>query len=168
MAAQKIKSLHEMLEIRKHLRDAGRRLVFTNGCFDILHAGHVRYLNQARGLGDKLAVAVNSDASVGRIKGKGRPIVPELERAEVLSALASVDYVFLFDDPTPQIIIDALVPDVLVKGSDWDISEIVGRATVERAGGVVRNIAVVDGCSTTGIIEMVLDRFGAQGDRQRP
>ncbi len=162
MAVDKIKSLEEMRQIRDRLRCEGKKLVFTNGCFDILHAGHVRYLNQARALGDALVVAVNSDRSVRKIKGPGRPIVPEMERAEILTALACVDFVFLFDDPTPQRVIDAIVPDVLVKGADWRISEIVGRETVERAGGVVRNISLLEGASTTGIITRVLERFGSQ------
>jgi len=163
MAVDKIKSLEEIVQIRNRLRRDGKKLVFTNGCFDILHAGHVRYLNQARALGDALVVAVNSDRSVREIKGPGRPIIPEMERAEVLTALACVDFVFLFDDPTPQRVIDAIVPDVLVKGADWRISEIVGRETVERAGGVVRNISLVEGTSTTEIITRVLERFGSRG-----
>jgi rfaE bifunctional protein nucleotidyltransferase chain/domain len=160
MSINKIKTLHEMLRVRQSLRREGKKLVFTNGCFDILHVGHVRYLNQARELGDALVVAVNSDRSVRAIKGNGRPIVNEAERAEVLAALASVDYVFLFDDPTPQHIIDTLVPDILVKGADWGISEIVGRATVENAGGVVRNIPLVEGSSTSQIIARVRECFG--------
>jgi rfaE bifunctional protein nucleotidyltransferase chain/domain len=160
MSTDKIKTLGEMIRVRDRFRKEGKMLVFTNGCFDILHVGHVRYLNQARELGDVLVVAVNSDRSVRAIKGNGRPIVSESERAEVLSALASVDYVFLFDDPTPQQVIDAIVPDILVKGADWGISEIVGRETVERAGGVVRNIPLVDGSSTTQIIARVMESFG--------
>ena len=140
MSIQKIKSLEEMVRIREQLRRERKMLVFTNGCFDLLHAGHVRYLNQARALGDALVVGLNSDASVHTLKGKGRPIIPEAERAEILAALSSVDCVFVFDDLTPQRVIDALVPDVLVKGADWGISEIVGRQTVENAGGVVRNM----------------------------
>ena len=163
MSAQKIKSLEEVIEIRTRCREAGQKLVFTNGCFDILHIGHVRYLNQARSLGDALVVGVNSDRSVSEIKGKGRPVVPELERAEVLSALACVDFVFIFDDPTPKRVIDAIVPDILVKGADWDIAEIVGRDTVEKAGGVVLNIPLVERSSTTEIIQKVLKRFGRGG-----
>ena len=161
MAIDKIKTLQEALLLRRSLREEGRKLVFTNGCFDILHVGHVRYLNEARRLGDVLMVAINSDRSVHEIKGEGRPFVAELERAEVLSALASVDYVLIFDEPTPQRVIDAILPDVLVKGADWDLSEIVGRETVERAGGVVRNIALVPGVSTSSIIARVIERFGA-------
>jgi rfaE bifunctional protein nucleotidyltransferase chain/domain len=164
MAVPKIKTLGEMVQIRAQLKSEGKKLVFTNGCFDLLHVGHVRYLNHARAMGDALVVALNSDRSVREIKGAGRPIVPEAERAEVLAALACIDYVFIFDDPTPQRVIDAIVPDVLVKGADWGISEIVGRATVERAGGVVRNVPLVEGSSTTGIIKRVLDCFGPKAE----
>ena len=159
MTNPKIKTLEEMAQIRQELRQNGRKLVFTNGCFDILHVGHVRYLSQARALGDALVVAVNSDQSVRENKGDGRPIVPENERAEVLSALACVDYVFLFDEATPQRIIDIIVPDVLIKGADWEIGAIVGRDTVQAAGGVVRNIPLTEGSSTSGIISKVLERF---------
>ena len=156
MTNTKIKTLQEMAQIRQEIRQTGRKLVFTNGCFDILHVGHVRYLSQARALGDLLVVAVNSDASVRENKGEGRPIVPQNERAEVLSALACVDYVFIFDEVTPQRIIDTIVPDVLIKGADWEIGEIVGRDTVQKAGGMVRNIPVTEGSSTSGIISRVL------------
>jgi len=160
MSAQKIKTLKEIVRLRAQLREQGKKLVFTNGCFDILHVGHVRYLNHARSLGDVLVVGVNSDHSVREIKGESRPIVPELERAEVLAALAGVDFVFIFDDSTPKHVIEAIVPDVLVKGADWGISEIVGRDIVENAGGVVLNVPLVEGSSTTEIIQRVLERFG--------
>ena len=156
MSIDKIKSLEEVIAIRRRLRAEGKKLVFTNGCFDLLHAGHVRYLNQARALGDALVLALNSDASVRALKGPGRPIVPEIERAEVLAALACVDYVFIFDDSTPQLVIDAIVPDILVKGADWGIHEIVGRETVERAGGRVCSIPLVEGTSTSTIIARIL------------
>ncbi len=167
MATGKIKALAEMLQIRAGLRAQGRQLVFTNGCFDILHVGHVRYLNQARALGDALVVAVNSDRSVRENKGESRPLVPEAERAEVLSALACVDYVIIFDEATPQSVIDAIVPDVLVKGADWGLTEIVGRETVEKAGGVVRNIALVPGRSTSSIVARVLERADALREDSR-
>ena len=160
MASNKIISLDEIVRQRSRFRETNKRLVFTNGCFDILHVGHVRYLNRARTLGDVLIVAVNSDRSVRQIKGDFRPLVPEMERAEVLAALACVDYVFIFDDATPQQVIDAIVPDVLVKGADWDINDVVGRDTVERAGGSVLTIPMVEGSSTSGIIQKVLDLFG--------
>lgn len=165
MTVQKIKSLDEIVLIRNQLRREGKKLVFTNGCFDLLHAGHVRYLNQARALGDVLVVAVNSDRSVREIKGEGRPITPEDERAEVLAALACVDYVFLFGDLTPQRVIGAIVPDILAKGADWETSEIVGRQTVEGAGGTVRRIPLVEGISTSAIIRNVLTRFGSRRAR---
>jgi len=164
MSAQKIKTLEEIIRLRARYRETGRKLVFTNGCFDILHIGHARYLNHARSLGDVLVVGVNSDRSVSQIKGQARPVVPELERAEVLAALACVDLIFIFDDPTPKRVIDAIIPDVLVKGADWDVTEIVGRDTVEKAGGVVLNIPLVEGSSTTEIILKVLERFGKGGD----
>jgi D-beta-D-heptose 7-phosphate kinase / D-beta-D-heptose 1-phosphate adenosyltransferase len=160
MTIQKIRSLDDMRLERGRLRASGKKLVFTNGCFDLLHAGHVRYLNLARALGDALVIGLNSDQSVRKLKGEGRPIVPEEERAEVLAALGCVDYVFIFDDPTPQRVIDAIVPDILVKGADWGLDEIVGRQTVEDAGGRVCNIPLVEGTSTTVIINKVLSHFG--------
>jgi len=165
MSVKKIKSLEEVVEIRQRLRGEGKKLVFTNGCFDLLHAGHVRYLNQARALGDALVLALNSDASVRALKGEGRPIVPGLERAEVLAALGCVDYVFIFDDPTPQRVIDAIVPDILVKGADWGITEIVGRATVEGAGGRVFNLPLVEGTSTSTIISRILSIRVDEGNK---
>jgi rfaE bifunctional protein nucleotidyltransferase chain/domain len=161
----KIKTLEEVVRIRQQLRAQGKKLVFTNGCFDILHLGHVRYLTQARALGDALVVGLNSDESVRALKGENRPIVPEGERAEVMSALACIDYVFMFDDLTPQRVIDAIVPDILVKGADWGISEIVGRETVEKAGGIVCNIPIVEGTSTTNIIQKILAHFGTPEKR---
>jgi D-glycero-beta-D-manno-heptose 1-phosphate adenylyltransferase len=160
MSVEKIKTLDEVVQLRAQFRKLGKKLVFTNGCFDILHVGHVRYLNAARALGEALVVGINSDRSVREIKGESRPVVTESERAEVIAGLASVDYVCIFNDPTPKQIIDALVPDVLVKGADWGLSEIVGRDTVESAGGVVRNVPLVEGASTTDIIRKVIERFG--------
>jgi rfaE bifunctional protein nucleotidyltransferase chain/domain len=160
MALHKIKTIEEMLEIRRAMRAAGRRLAFTNGCFDLLHLGHVRFLDRARALGDALVVALNTDRSVQAIKGSNRPILPEMERAEIMAALGCVDYVIFFDEPTPQRVIDAILPDVLVKGADWKISEIVGREAVEKAGGVVKSIELVEGASTTSIIDSVLEAFG--------
>jgi len=167
MSARKIKTLEEIVQLRAGLRKQGKKLVFTNGCFDILHVGHVRYLNEARSLGDALVVGINSDRSVREIKGEPRPIVPQDERAEVIASLASVDYAFIFDDLTPQRVIDAIVPDILVKGADWGISEIVGRDTVERAGGAVLSIPLVEGASTSEMIRKVLDRFGHAEARRR-
>jgi rfaE bifunctional protein nucleotidyltransferase chain/domain len=140
---------------RESLRAEGRRLVFTNGCFDILHVGHVRYLTQARTLGDALLVAINSDRSVRALKGEGRPVVSESERAEVLAALACVDLVTVFDEESPRALIAELLPDVLVKGGDYKPDEIHGREEVERAGGRALSLPFVEGSSTTDIIERV-------------
>jgi len=160
MSVRKIKTLEEIVRFRARFRESGKKVVFTNGCFDILHIGHVRYLNKARSMGDALIVGLNSDSSVRQIKGAPRPVMPESEMAEVLAALACVDYVFIFADLTPQRVIDAIVPDVLVKGADWDLRDIVGRDTVEKAGGVVLNIPLVEGTSTSEIIRTILRRFG--------
>ncbi len=129
-----------------------RTVVFTNGCFEFLHPGHVEYLTQARALGDVLVVGLNSDASVRRLKGAGRPLVDEADRATVLAGLRSVDAVTLFDEDTPLELISALLPDVLVKGGDYNLDEIVGREAVERAGGEVRVLPFVEGYSTTEIM----------------
>jgi len=136
-------------------RRNGRRVVFTNGCFDLLRPGHIRCLEQARALGDLLVVAINTDASVRRVKGAGRPVVPEGERAEVLAALAAVDYVTVFEEDTPQQIIARVVPDVLVKGGDWGPDQIVGRAEVEAAGGRVVSIPLEPGYSTSALLEKI-------------
>lgn len=133
----------------------GRRIVFTNGCFDLLHPGHIGSLEQARALGDALIVGLNSDASVRKLKGAGRPVLPELERAEILCALECVDAVVIFDEPTPREIISRLLPDVLVKGGDWPGDQIVGREEVEAAGGRVVSIPVVPGYSTTAMLRKI-------------
>ena len=140
---------------RARLRAEGRRLVFTNGCFDLLHVGHVRYLEAARALGDALLVAINSDRSVRALKGPGRPVMGEGERAEVLAALAAVDYVTVFDEESPRQLIAGLLPDVLVKGGDYSVGEIHGREEVEGAGGRVLSLPFVEGSSTTSIIERI-------------
>ena len=137
------------------LRAAGKVIVFTNGVFDLLHVGHLRYLAQARRLGDALLVGVNSDRSVRLIKGAGRPIVSESERAEILEALACVDAVVIFDADTPAALIDALQPDILVKGADWAADAIVGREIVEARGGRVVRIAIEPGHSTTKIVDTI-------------
>jgi rfaE bifunctional protein nucleotidyltransferase chain/domain len=133
----------------------GRRIVFTNGCFDLLHPGHIGSLEQARALGDALVVGLNSDASVRQLKGAGRPVLPERERAEILAALECVDAVVIFDDLTPRETIARLLPDVLVKGGDWPSDQIVGREEVEAAGGRVVSIPVVPGYSTTAILRKI-------------
>ena len=133
-------------------RPRDRRVVFTNGCFDVLHPGHVEHLAQAKAFGDVLVVGLNSDASVRRLKGAGRPLVREADRAAVLAALRSVDAVTLFDEDTPLELISTLLPDVLVKGGDYDLDGIVGREAVEEAGGEVRVLPFVEGYSTTDIL----------------
>ena len=151
----RILSLHEaILQFGPEKRN-GRRLVFTNGCFDLLHPGHIETLEKARSFGDALLVALNSDRSVREMKGAGRPILPEHERAEILAALECVDGVVIFDKPTPREIIAALLPDVLVKGGDWASDAIVGREEVEAAGGKVISIPVVAGYSTSAILEKI-------------
>lgn len=147
-----ILSLEEAVQQFGRANRNGRRIVFTNGCFDLLHPGHIQSLEQARALGDALIVGINSDASVRELKGTGRPILPELERAEILCALACVDAVVIFNEITPREIISALLPDILVKGGDWPGNQIVGREEVEAAGGEVVLIPVVDGYSTTAIL----------------
>lgn len=151
----KILSAGELRLERERLRDEGRRLVFTNGCFDILHVGHVRYLTAARELGDALLVAINSDRSVRELKGEGRPVMSERERAEMLAALRAVDYVTVFDDASPRRLIAETLPDVLVKGGDYKLDEIHGREEVEAAGGRVLSLPFVEGASTSTIIEKI-------------
>lgn len=155
----KILSLNDLLSTRAQLRRAGQRLVFTNGCFDILHVGHVRYLQAARTLGDALIVAVNSDASVRELKGAQRPIVPQAERAEMLAALGCVDYVTVFEELSPRTLIAELLPDVLVKGGDWALDEIHGREEVEAAGGRVLPLPYIAGRSTTDIIGRIREVY---------
>jgi rfaE bifunctional protein nucleotidyltransferase chain/domain len=142
------------------LRRKGKVVVFTNGVYDLLHPGHIRYLGKARQLGDVLIVGMNTDASVRRNKGPGRPINPELERAEVLAGLACVDAVVLFDEDTPAEVIRAIQPDILVKGADWAADQIVGRDTVEARGGRIERIAVEAGYSTTAILDRIRGRSG--------
>ena len=142
-----------MLAERARLRNEGARLVFTNGVFDLLHVGHVRYLAEARALGDALVVAINSDRTVRELKGPDRPVFDESERAEILAALRQVDYVVVFDDVSPRSLIALLLPDVLVKGGDYQLDQIHGREEVEAAGGKVISLPFVDGASTSAIIE---------------
>src|SRR5258706_4964272 len=146
-------------QIRKDLRRQGKRVVFTNGCFDILHRGHLEYLLKAKALGDVLIVGVNTDGSIRRIKGEKRPIIPQDDRSFIVACLSPVDYVCLFDEDTPLQLITAIVPDVLVKGEDWNIDEIVGKDVVEKAGGKVETISFVPHRSTSIIIERILDRL---------
>src|SRR5687767_12277443 len=167
MGGRVILDMEGLLRVRASLRADGRRLVFTNGCFDILHVGHVRYLAAARALGDALLVAVNSDRSVRALKGAGRPVMCEAERAEMLAALAVVDFVTVFDDESPRGLIAKLLPDVLVKGGDYAPSEIHGREEVEAAGGRVLSLPFVEGASTTGVIERVKAVISDRGDDGR-
>ena len=150
---EKILTPAEMLGERQRLRAAGLRLVFTNGVFDLLHVGHVRYLAQARALGDTLVVAINSDRTVRELKGPDRPVFNETERAEIVAALRHVDYVTIFDDVSPRTLIGELLPDVLVKGGDYDLDQIHGREEVEAAGGKVISLPFVKGASTTALIK---------------
>jgi len=151
----KIVSQEELVQVAAREKRAGRRVVFTNGCFDLLHPGHVRCLAEARALGDVLVVAVNSDSSVRGNKGPERPLVAQQDRAEVLAALASVDYVTIFDEPTPRELISRVLPSILVKGADWALDQVAGREEVEAAGGRVVSIPVAQGYSTTSLVEKI-------------
>ncbi len=156
---EKIKEREALLQILKSLKDKGKRIVFTNGCFDLLHLGHVRYLEEAKSLGDILIVGVNSDRSVRELKGPNRPILPAEERAEILSGLGCVDYVTIFDELDPLELISSLLPHVLVKGGDWTRETTVGREVVERAGGKVVILPLIEGASTSNLIETILKRY---------
>lgn len=155
VSAEKILARDALIIRRREWKDNRRRVVFTNGCFDLLHPGHVRLLEQARALGDALVVGLNSDRSLQELKSPGRPLVPERERAEVMAALEAVDAVTIFDEPTPRELVTALVPDILVKGGDWGENEIVGREEVEAAGGRVVRIPLVEGYSTSQLIARI-------------
>jgi D-beta-D-heptose 7-phosphate kinase/D-beta-D-heptose 1-phosphate adenosyltransferase len=148
-------SIAEAVAFAEHLRHGGKEVVFTNGVFDLLHPGHVRYLQDARREGNALIVGINSDASVRSIKGPSRPITPEHERAEVLAALACVDAVVIFAEPDPAHIVGRLQPDVLVKGADWPLDQIIGREPVESRGGRVVRVPIAEGYSTSAIINKI-------------
>jgi D-beta-D-heptose 7-phosphate kinase/D-beta-D-heptose 1-phosphate adenosyltransferase len=156
----KLVKKNDLVQITTKLRKAGKKVVFTNGCFDILHVGHVRYLTAARAQGDVLVVGLNSDKSVKTIKGENRPVVSQIQRAEVLAGLSCVDYITFFDDPDPLNLIRDLVPDVLVKGDDWHADRIIGADFVKSTGGRVVRVPVVDGASTSRIIKKIVDTFG--------
>ncbi len=152
----KIVTKEQLVEQLQPLRAGGSRIVFTNGCFDLMHIGHTRYLQTAKALGDLLVVGVNSDKSVRSLaKAPDRPIVPEAQRAEVVAALGCVDYVVVFSEPDPKALITAVQPDVLVKGGDWSLDRIIGRDVVEARGGLVRTIPLVPGFSTTALIHRI-------------
>ncbi len=154
-ARSKVKPLPALVKAVRAAQRSGQRVVFTNGCFDLLHLGHVRYLEAARALGDLLVVAINSDASVRRLKGPARPVVPERQRAEVLAALAAVSFVVVFGEADPARVIRAVQPDVLVKGGDWPVDRIVGADFVRRRGGEVHSLPFVAGQSTTGLLKRI-------------
>jgi rfaE bifunctional protein nucleotidyltransferase chain/domain len=156
----KILRLSDLVKVLESLREAGKRIVFTNGCFDILHAGHVRYLAAARSKGDILVLGLNSDISVKSIKPENRPIVSQDQRAEVLAGLACVDYITIFDEPDPLALIQTIKPDVLIKGADWKEAEIIGSNVVKSYGGKVIRIEVVPGISTSRIIQRILKLYG--------
>lgn len=153
-------SQEALIEQVRFLQREGRRVVFTNGCFDLLHVGHIRYLKAAKALGDCLVVALNSDVSVQAIKGTQRPIIPQEQRAEILTALSSVDFVTIFEEPDPARLIALLQPDVLVKGGDWSRERIVGRREVESQGGQVLSLPLVEGVGSTLIIQSIISRYG--------
>jgi len=159
-SARKIFMLQELKDQIRSIRKQGRKVVFTNGCFDLLHVGHIRYLQEARRLGDCLVVGLNSDGSVRRLKGKRRPLISQEERAHILSALDCVDYLVIFDELTPLNLLRKLKPDILVKGGDYKKSEVVGADLVESYGGRVALIPVVKGKSTSDIVERIVERYG--------
>jgi len=152
-------SLSEIKAIRLKLKASNKKVVFTNGVFDLIHAGHVDYLSKAKALGDILVVGLNSDESVKRIKGDKRPILKQDERAFVLSNLKPVDYVVLFEEDTPEKLISEIIPDILVKGADWAVDKIVGKDIVEKNGGKVMNIEFVNDQSTSKIIDLIVQRY---------
>jgi rfaE bifunctional protein nucleotidyltransferase chain/domain len=154
-----IKTREELKTLRKKFKEDGKKVVFTNGVFDIIHSGHIDYLTKAKALGDILFVGLNSDVSVKKIKGEKRPILNETERALILSNLKPVDYVTLFDEETPAKLIKELIPDVLVKGADWPVDKIVGSEVVLANGGEVKNIEFVNHQSTSKIIETIVTRY---------
>ena len=155
MSYSKIKTLPKLKAVLKKLKRAKKRVVFTNGCFDILHAGHVSYLERAKSLVDVLIVGLNSDASVKRLKGKARPVIGQKERARVLSALACVDFVVIFSSLTPLGLIKSIKPDILVKGGDWKVNDIVGGDFILASGGSVKSLPYIKGLSTKDIIKKI-------------
>ncbi len=156
-----VKSLNELIILRKKLKEENKKVVFTNGVFDLIHSGHVDYLIKAKALGDVLIVGMNSDASVKRIKGNSRPILSENERAFIISNLKPVDFVTVFEEDTPANLIQNIIPDVLVKGADWSLDKIVGRDIVEANGGEVKAIEFVNDQSTSKIIKSILEKYKA-------
>jgi len=164
MSVEKVLTTEQVVPRLRSHRESGENIVFTNGCFDLIHAGHVRYLTHAKSLGDVLVVGLNSDESVRLIKDSGRPIVTEDQRAEMLAGLTCVDYVVFFDDPDPHHLIRAVSPDILVKGADWEESAIVGADLVTSSGGRVERIRLVPGISTSIIIQRIVERYSNRQD----
>jgi len=154
-----VKSLKELKVIRRQLQAKNKKVVFTNGCFDLIHAGHIDYLTKAKKFGDVLIVGLNSDSSVKRIKGKKRPILKEAERTFIISSLKPVDYIIVFNEDTPERIIREIIPDVLVKGADWKLDDIVGKDIVIDGGGEVKTIKFINNQSTSKIIRMIVNRY---------
>lgn len=163
MLKQKIKTLGALTKIVSRLKKTGKTIVFTNGCFDLLHYGHAQYLEKAKARGDILVVAVNSDGSVKKIKGDKRPISPAKQRIGLIAALESVDYALLFDEASPRQAIKALKPDLLVKGADWKENEIIGGDIVAAYGGKVSTVKLVKDCSTTNLIKKIAERYQPEG-----
>lgn len=156
ISTDKIHTLSSLAKIRAALKGQGKKVVFTNGCFDLLHGGHVHLFREAKKLGDVLIVAVNDDRSIRMIKGPWRPIFPLEERLEILDAIGYIDYLVSFPDETPLNVISALLPDILVKGADWKLDEVVGRKEVEEAGGKVVRVSLQEGQSTTSLLDRIL------------
>ncbi len=158
MDNNKIKTLDELRNIISNLKKEGKKVVFTNGCFDLLHVGHIKYLQKAKTYGDILVVAINSDESIKAIKGDTRPLMPQEDRAYILSALSCIDYVLIFEEPDPVRVISELIPDVLIKGGDYQVNEIKGREIVTSVGGKVLTIPEVKGKSTTNLIQTIIEK----------
>jgi rfaE bifunctional protein nucleotidyltransferase chain/domain len=163
MKHKKIKNIESIKSIVARLKARRKKVVFTNGCFDILHVGHIHYLRKAKSLGDILVVGLNTDRSVKQIKGEKRPIVPQKDRAEVLASLEFVDYVVFFDEPDPFSLVEKVKPTILVKGADWPKDKIIGGDVVEKAGGRVVRIPLVAGASSTGVIERIIQAYCREG-----
>jgi D-beta-D-heptose 7-phosphate kinase/D-beta-D-heptose 1-phosphate adenosyltransferase len=166
LTESKILSARPLQAALAPLRSAGKQIVFTNGCFDLLHAGHVKYLQQARQLGDLLVLGLNSDASIRRLKGEKRPLLEETERAQILAALDCIDYLIIFDEDTPLDLLQLVRPDILVKGGDYSVDQVVGKDLVESYGGRVELIQFVEGKSTTNIVEKIIQRYGDDGSQR--
>jgi len=164
---KKIYKLKDLINIREELRKKGKKVVFTNGCFDLLHKGHIHLFRETKKWGDVLIVAVNDDASIKKFKGSWRPILPLEERLEILEAIEEIDYLVSFSEDTPQKIISLLIPDVLVKGGDWKLDEVVGREEVEGAGGRVVLVPYLEGYSTSALINKIINSAATKPDEEK-